>query len=103
MATGRDTKLTGATGEYLVAAELCRRGLFVTRFAELAGDDLPRYGMMASDAGGRELAVQVNTLRRGSWQFHVQKFLEVRFAGGRQHPGSAKREPHPRLACVLVA
>lgn len=99
MATGRDTKLTGAIGEYLVAAELCRLGLVAAPFA----GNVPHYDVIASDPRGGHLAVQVKTIRGSTWQFDIRSFLDVEFNGTRQVLGRAKREPYPRLACVLVA
>lgn len=99
MATGRDTKLTGATGEYLVAAELCRLGLVAAPFA----GNVPHYDVIASDPHGGHLAVQVKAIRGSTWQFDIRGFLDASFDGRRQILGRAKREPYPRLACVLVA
>ena len=67
MATGRDNKLVGAAGEYLVAAELCRRGLIATTFT----GNVPHYDIVASDAKGRHVSIQVKASRSGSWQFKV--------------------------------
>ena len=44
MATGRSNKLVGQTGEYLVAAELSRRGLIATTFT----GNVPHYDIIAS-------------------------------------------------------
>jgi len=49
MATGRSNKLVGQTGEYLVAAELLRRGLIATTFT----GNVPHYDIIASDETGR--------------------------------------------------
>lgn len=98
MATGRDTKLTGATGEYLVAAELCRLGLVAAPFA----GNVPHYDVIASDPRGGHLAVQVKTIHGSTWQFDIRSFLDAQFDGRRQVLGRVKREPYPRLACVLV-
>ena len=49
MASGRGTKLTGAVGEFLVAAELCRRNLVATPFS----GNVPHYDIIA--------------VRRGRW------------------------------------
>lgn len=99
MATGRETKLTGATGEYLVAAELCRLGFVAAPFA----GNVPHYDVIASDPQGGHLAVQVKTIRGSTWQFDIRRFLDASFDGRRQLLGRVKREPYPRLACVLVA
>ncbi len=47
MATGRSTKLVGQAGEYLVAAELSRRGLIATTFT----GNVPHYDIIASLVG----------------------------------------------------
>lgn len=45
MTSGRSNKIVGQTGEYLVAAELGRRGLIPTTFT----DNAPHYDIIASD------------------------------------------------------
>jgi hypothetical protein len=55
MATGQGNKLTGAVGESLLAAGLCRRGLLAT---PLAGN-VPHYDIIASGQSGGHAAVQV--------------------------------------------
>jgi len=99
MATGRGTKLTGAVGEFLVAAELCRRDLLATAFS----GNVPHYDIIASGERGGHLAIQVKTISKANWQFNVKQFLNVRFDGTRQILGAAKPEPYPGLKCVLVA
>ena len=65
MATGRSKKIVGQTGEYLVAAELSRRGLIATTFT----GNVPHYDIIASDETGRHVSVQVKSSRSASWQF----------------------------------
>jgi len=100
MATGRATKLTGAVGEFLVAAELCRRGLLATPFA----GNVPHYDIIASGQGGGHVAVQVKAINGHAWQFDVRKFLDVHMDedGKRQVLGEKLPEPFPDLICVLV-
>jgi hypothetical protein len=100
MATGRATKLTGAVGEFLVAAELCRRGLLATPFA----GNVPHYDIIASGQTGGHVAVQVKAINAHAWQFDVRKFLDVRMDedGKRQILGQPQQEPFPDLICVLV-
>ena len=99
MATGRDTQLTGAVGEFRVAAELCRRGLLATPFA----GNVPHYDILASGQRGGHLAIQVKAINKGAWQFDIRRFLNVNLKGHRQIPGKVVREPYPGLICVLVA
>ena len=98
MATGRATKLTGAVGEFLVAAELCRRGLLATPFA----GNVPHYDIIASGQGGGHVAIQVKAINGHAWQFDVRKYLDVHMEGERQILGAPQHEPFPDLICVLV-
>ena len=45
MATGRSMQLTKMAGEYLVCAELCRRGLLATTFT----GNVPEFDILATD------------------------------------------------------
>ena len=99
MATGREMKLTGATGEFLVAAELCRLGLIATPFA----GNVPHYDIIASGQSGGHLAIQVKTINKSTWQFDIRNFMHVDFDGKRQISGTAKPIPYPNLQVVLVA
>jgi len=76
MATGRQTKLVGQTGEYLIAAELCRRGLLATTFT----GNVPDYDIIASTEKGKHISVQVKTTSGPSWQFaKIDKFVDIKF------------------------
>jgi hypothetical protein len=98
MTTGRGTKLTGAVGEFLVAAELCRRNLMATPFS----GNVPYYDIIASGERGGHLAVQVKTINGPNWQFSIRQFTDVRLDGQRQILGEPKPEPYPGLRCVLL-
>lgn len=99
MATGRETKLTGSVGEFLVAAELCRRGFLATPFA----GNVPHYDIIASGQHGGHVAIQVKAINGSTWQFDVRRFLKIHRQGQRQIPAGVVREPYPSLFCVLVA
>ncbi len=61
-------------GEYLVAAELGRRGLIATTFT----GSVPGFDILVSDGRGRTHVVQVKAVRGGNWQFgDSSKFLEI--------------------------
>ena len=98
MATGRSNKLTGQTGEYLVAAELSRRGYMATPFA----GNVPHYDIIASDATGKHVSIQVKSSRSGSWQLNMDNFCDITFKGEKQIVGRAKRCPINRLVYVFV-
>ena len=99
MSTGRARYLTKQVGEYLAAAELCRRGLVATTFT----GNLPDYDIIATDGFGRHVAVQVKAIAGPSWQFRITKFVEVRFDGDRQILGKPVQMPLPDLVCVFVS
>jgi len=98
MTTGRGTKLTGAVGEFLVAAELCRRNLVATPFS----GNVPHYDIIASGERGGHLAIQVKTINRPNWQFSIRQFVEVDFDGQRQILGQPRNEPYPDIRYVMV-
>jgi hypothetical protein len=99
MATGRSNKLVGQAGEYLVAAELSRRGLIATTFT----GNVPHYDIIASDDTGRHVSVQVKAGRSASWQFgNIRDFCDITFEGKRQVIGKPKVCPVLRLIVVFV-
>lgn len=100
MATGLSIKLTGAVGEFLVAGELCRRGLLATPFA----GNVPHYDIIASGQYGGHVAVQVKAINGPTWQFDIRKFLDAHMADDKNHQilGARQPEPFPDLMCVLV-
>ncbi len=100
MATGRSNKLVGQTGEYLVAAELSRRGYIATTFT----GNVPDYDIIASSVNGKHVSVQVKASSGSSWQFgDVSRYFEISFKGKRQIVGRPKRCPVQRLVVVFVA
>ena len=99
MIKGRSNKLVGATGEYLVAAELSRRGLIATTFT----GNVPHYDIIASDETGRHVSVQVKASRGPSWQFgNITLYCDIVFDGKRQIVGDKKPCPVRRLIMVFV-
>jgi hypothetical protein len=99
MGTGRSNKIVGQTGEYLVAAELSRRGFIATTFT----GNVPHYDIIASDEKGRHVSVQVKAGRVGSWQFgNVTQFCDIAFDHERQSVGKPKACPVQRLVMIFV-
>ena len=83
MATGRGNQLTMQVGEYLVAAEVCRRGFIATTFT----GNVPHYDIIASNATGRHQAIQVKAILGHSWQFDIRTFVDVQLEGKSQIMG----------------
>lgn len=99
MATGRSNKLVGQTGEYLIVAELSRRGLIATTFT----GNVPHYDIIASDGAGRHVSVQVKASRGPTWQFgNITQYCEISFEGKRQIVGNMKPCPVQRLIMTFV-
>ena len=98
MKQGYSNKLVGQSGEYLVAAELSRRGLIATTFT----GNVPHYDIVASDEDGRHISVQVKTIRKGAWQSDISKYCEIDFDGKKQLIGQNKVCPIKRLVMVFV-
>jgi hypothetical protein len=98
--TGRTNQLTGAVGEFLMAAELCRRGLLATPFA----GNVPHYDIIASGQSGGHLAVQVKAINGFNWQFDIRKYVDAHMHEDGEHQvlGEPLQEPVPDLMCVLV-
>jgi hypothetical protein len=98
MKTGRSKYLTKQAGEYLVAAELSRRGYIATTFT----GNVPYYDIIAVDDCGGHVVVQVKAIAGTSWQFNVTDFADIVIKGQQQIVRSARDEPYPDLVCVLV-
>ena len=97
MGTGRGNQLTKQVGEFLVAAELARRGWLA---AVLSGNT-PDFDLVATDVKGRSALVQVKAIRKGTWQFDAARYVDIKFVGKKQIPGRLKRlSVNP--VCVLV-
>lgn len=98
MATGRENQLTKQVGEYLVAAELCRRGFIATTFT----GNVPHFDIIASNASGGFRAIQVKAIKGATWQFDIRDFATIQLDGNKQVIGQPTKPPHPDLVCVLV-
>ena len=98
MATGRSNHLTKQTGEYLVAAELSRRGFIATTFT----GNVPSYDIVAVSLDGNTALVQVKAIASGAWQLNFGKFADVRFDGPKQIVQGQLADPCRDLVCVMV-
>ena len=83
MGTGRQVQLTKQVGEYLIAAELSRRGLLTATFA----GHVPDYDIVATGGRGQTALVQVKAIAGPSWQFDIRTFADVRCTAGAQTMG----------------
>ena len=98
MGIGRNNQLTKQVGEYLVACELARRGLLVATFS----GNVPDFDLIATDLKGFSCPIQVKTIKGGTWQFSIDKFVEITFDEKKQLIGRKKPLPVPQLVGVFV-
>ncbi len=71
--SGWDNRLVGQVGEFLVCAELGRRGLAATPFS----GNMPGFDVVAMNEGMQAAPIQVKTARGGSWQFDAQHWMQI--------------------------
>lgn len=99
MATGRNMQLTKQVGEYLVSAELCRRGLISTTFT----GNVPKLDILAIDKKLQTIPIQVKTITGGSWQFNASTFLDIEISSNKIQTVKRKRTlSNPELICIFV-
>jgi hypothetical protein len=98
MATGRQNQVTKQLGEYLVAAELCRRGFIATTFT----GNVPHFDIIACNSTGGHQAIQVKATLGNSWQLDIRNFADVQLDDRRQMVGRPTKAPCPNLICVFV-
>ncbi len=98
MATGRDNQLTKQVGEFLVAAELARRGFLAATFS----GNVPDYDIIATNEEFNSIPIQVKAITGSSWQLDIRRFVRVELEGKRQVVGRPIKLPRP-IICVMVA
>jgi hypothetical protein len=98
MATGLGNKLTGQIGEYLVTAELGRRGIIATPFS----GNVPDIDILAYRKGTTG-HIQVKTINSGSWQFDISKFLNLKVTEKGQKIQGLNTGLDREIVCVFVA
>lgn len=101
MSKGRSNKLVGQTGEYLVCAELGRRGLIATPFA----GNVPDFDVLAVDEHCRALPIQVKTSAGDSWPTQATYWMDIAYDSEAkvQVPGPPVELDNPDLVYVFVA
>jgi hypothetical protein len=98
--SGRENQLTGQIGEYLVAAELGRRGYISTTFTQ----NVPEFDILAIDKTlKRKIPIQVKTIHKGGgWQSTATKWMDIKFVGKRQVINMKLKIANPNLIFVFV-
>lgn len=75
MSKGRSNKLAGQIGEYLVCAELGRRGLIATPFS----GNVPTFDVLATDEMCRTVPIQVKASRGNTWPSDARLWMKLEF------------------------
>jgi hypothetical protein len=73
MSKGRNNKLAGQIGEFLVCAELGRRGLIATPFS----GNVPAFDILATDDRCKTVPIQVKASRNDNWPSDARKWLKL--------------------------
>jgi hypothetical protein len=98
MASGRKNQLTKQIGEYLVAAELCRRGFIATTFT----GNVPDFDIIATNEAFETIPIQVKTIRQGAWQLDAKKLLNITIENGVQRIIDKLNLPNLNMVCIFV-
>jgi hypothetical protein len=101
MSSGRNNKLTGQIGEYLVCAELGKRDLIATPFA----GNVPAFDVLAADEFCRTVPIQVKTSRGNNWPTDARTWMSIQFdekTKAQKNLGRVKIK-NPDLIYVFVA
>lgn len=100
MASGLSNKLVGQTGEFLVCAELGRRGFIATPFS----GNVPGYDVVVLNPKMRAVPLQVKTSNGGDFPFDLESYCRVEFDDKRrkQYIVGNLTFPNPGLLHVFV-
>jgi hypothetical protein len=103
MSSGRSNKLAGQIGEYLVCAELGRRGFIATPFS----GNVPTFDVLATDESCRTLPIQVKATKGYKWPTDARTWMNIEFdrETGVQKCLGLKPISNPELiyVCVMIA
>ena len=98
---GRNNKLVGQAGEYLVCAQLAKRGYMATPFA----GNVPVFDVLIADQNSKSLAIQVKTSSGNSWPTDSRNWMNLEFDSDsvQQRFLGPATLPDPNLILVCVS
>jgi hypothetical protein len=73
MKKGWDIKTTQQAGEYLVCAELCRRGFITSTYT----GNVPDFDVVSVNDNKKTKLIQVKTINKGNWRLDADDFLKI--------------------------
>ena len=99
--SGLNNRLAGQIGEYLVCAELGRRGLIATPFA----GNVPAFDVLAADEQCRTVPIQVKASRSDNWPSDARTWMNIELDAEteRQQKLGPTVITNPELIYVCVA
>jgi hypothetical protein len=95
---GKKNQLTRQIGEHLVVAELGKRGYISTPFAGNVTD----FDLIAVSPKGKAFPIQVKAIQGSSWQFDIDKFLQIELSGDTQQVKGKAASVNRKLICIFV-
>ncbi len=101
MSCGRRNKLTGQIGEYLVCAELGKRGYIATSFT----GNVPEFDLIVANDELKTIPIQVKTSRGDNWPTKANKWINIEIddKGKMQIDNGNQAISNPGLIYVCVA
>lgn len=101
MDRGLQNKLAGQTGEFLVCAELGRRGLIATSFT----GNVPEFDLIVADNALNTIPIQVKTTRGNNFPTKANLWIDIDIdeTNKRQIDQGDRVIDHPDLIYVCVA
>jgi hypothetical protein len=96
---GSKNQLAKQVGEYLVCAELARRGFYATPFA----GNVPGFDILAANDAGKVIRVQVKASRSDNWPSQAGEWMHITMDGDRQEFHGLRQLDDPDLIYVCVA
>lgn len=73
MRKGRNNKLVGQVGEFLVCAELGKRGYIATSFT----GNVPEFDLIVANEKLKTIPIQVKTTTSSSWPTKADKWIDI--------------------------
>ena len=99
MSSGSRNQLTKQIGEYLVCAEVARRGFYATPFA----GNVPAFDVLAANEAGRVIRIQVKATRGDNWPSDAREWMDIELEGRKQVVRQLRKLSNPDLIYVCVA
>ena len=101
MSKGRNNKLVGQVGEYLVCAELGKRGYIATSFT----GNVPEFDLIVANEKLKTIPIQVKTTTSNSWPTQASNWINIEIDdhNKKQIDKGDRKISNPELIYVCVA